>query len=110
MNRENVSSLPEQIAGIIRQRIQRGIYTPGKKIDSIRKLSADLKVSPVTVLRALESLEKTEAVIRLPGRGVFVSEKFKSYFLAGIPPAFTQKRWRNRLYSFTVYGIMTEIF
>ena len=78
LNRENVSSLPEQIAGIIRQRIQRGLYTPGKKIDSIRKLSADLKVSPVTVLRALENLEKTETVIRLPGRGVFVSEKFQS--------------------------------
>lgn len=78
LNRENVSSLPEQIAGIIRQRIQRGIYTPGKRIDSIRKLSADLKVSPVTVLRALENLEKTETVIRLPGRGVFISEKFKS--------------------------------
>ena len=73
-----MSSLPEQISGIIRQRIQRGIYAPGKRIDSIRKLSADLKVSPVTVLRALENLEKTGTVIRLSGRGVFVSEKLKS--------------------------------
>ena len=78
LNREAVSSLPEQIAGIIRQRIRSGVYIPGKKIDSIRKLAADLNVSPVTVLRALEILEKTETVFRLRGKGVFVSEKLKS--------------------------------
>lgn len=78
LNREALSSLPEQIAGMICQRIQSGVYTPGKKIDSIRKLSADLKVSPVTVIRALEILEDAETIIRSPGRGVFVSEKIKS--------------------------------
>ncbi len=78
LNREVVSSLPEQIADMIRKRIQNGIYVPGKKIDSIRKLSADLKVSPVTVIRALEILEDAETIVRLPGRGVFVSEKISS--------------------------------
>ena len=78
LDREVSCSLPEQIAGIIRQRIQSGVYSPGRKIDSIRKLSAALEVSTVTVSRALEILEKAETVFRLPGKGVFVSEKLKS--------------------------------
>ena len=78
LDREVSCSLPEQIAGIIRQRIQSGVYVPGRKIDSIRKLAASLQVSTVTVSRALEILEKTETVFRLRGKGVFVSEKLKS--------------------------------
>ena len=77
LNKEDPAALPEQIAGIIRQRIQSDFYIPGKKIDSIRKLSAELETSPVTVMKALDLLEKEDAVFRLPGKGVFVSKKFQ---------------------------------
>lgn len=78
LNKESSTSLPEQIAEIIRSRIRTALYMPKKKIDSIRRLSADLETSPVTIIKALDLLEEEGTVVRLPGKGVFVSEKFNS--------------------------------
>lgn len=75
LRKDEAMPLPDQISGIIRSRIENGIYRPGKKLDTVRKLARDFSVSQVTVIRALDILEKETLIERVPVKGVFVSDR-----------------------------------
>ena len=75
LRKDEAMPLPDQISGIIRSRIENGIYRPGKKLDTVRKLARDLSVSQVTVIKALDILEEETLIERVPVKGVFVSER-----------------------------------
>ncbi len=70
-------SLPSQLREILAQRIDQGRYQPGRKIDSIRKLSQEFGVSTLVVVKAISLLEQQGAVIRMPGKGVFLAEDYR---------------------------------
>lgn len=69
-------SLPVQLKRILQQRIESAYYAPGRKIDSVRKISAEFKVSSLTVQRALKALESDGFVVSVPANGIFVNERF----------------------------------
>lgn len=69
-------ALPVQLKRILQQRIESAYYAPGRKIDSVRKISAEFKVSSLTVQRALKSLESDGFVVSVPANGIFVNERF----------------------------------
>lgn len=69
--------LPNQISNIIRDKIERGEYQPGKRLGTIRQFAKDFDVSPVTIIKALDILEEETLIERVPVKGVFVSDTLK---------------------------------
>ncbi len=77
IQRDEAAALPEQIRGIIYNRITDGTYQPGKRLNSIRDLAKEFSVSTVTVGKALDILEGEELINRVPIKGIFVSERLR---------------------------------
>ncbi|MBN1341895.1 MAG: GntR family transcriptional regulator [Phycisphaerae bacterium] len=64
----------EQIVGHIRGSVAAGVFRPGESLPSIRALALDLVVTPNTVQRAYQELERQGLVYTRKGLGVFVTE------------------------------------
>ncbi len=62
----------EQVKQIIRQFIQENSLNPGDPLPSEREWARRLRVSQMTVNRALKELEREGVITRLVGRGTFV--------------------------------------
>ncbi|SBS36344.1 putative HTH-type transcriptional regulator YjiR [Marinomonas spartinae] len=67
-------SLYEKIATQVEKQIHNGIFLPGKKIPSVRKLSKQLNVSVATVLQAYSLLEDRGIIKARPQKGYFVQD------------------------------------
>ncbi len=61
---------------IIQQRIRSGKYRPGERIPSERELAAELRISQMTMNKALMMLTKQGWIRREHGKGTFVPEDF----------------------------------
>ncbi len=59
----------QQLAAILRERIQAGEYPPGRKIPSIIDLVEESGLSTMTVRRAVQVLADEGLVRTVPGRG-----------------------------------------
>jgi DNA-binding transcriptional MocR family regulator len=65
-------TLYNKIAAEIKARIAAGIYKPGQKIPSIRKVAAEFKCNKLTVQKAYEKLVRAGLLENSVGRGSFV--------------------------------------
>lgn len=63
-----------QIMEQVRQRIALGDWAPGHPLPSIRELSAELRVSVITVKRAYLELEREGVIATRQGKGSVVSD------------------------------------
>ena len=77
LRKDEALPLPDQISGILRERIVSGEYAPGKRLGSVRQFAGDFDVSPVTVIKALDILESEALIRRIPMKGIYVSERLK---------------------------------
>jgi len=59
---------------ILRDRIEAGHYTPGKRLPSIAELCTETGLSRQTAGRALQLLEREGLIERVPGHGYFVPD------------------------------------
>lgn len=73
--RENIASLYEQIAALLREEIKRGVFEPSGRLPSEAALCERFNVSRVTVRLALGRLEQDGAVERKQGKGTYASGK-----------------------------------
>jgi GntR family transcriptional regulator len=64
-----------QLAGLLRQRIARGVWAPGDKVPTLDELMAEFDVARVTVRQAIELLAREGLVSAERGRGTFVLAK-----------------------------------
>ncbi|GAB4349180.1 MAG: PLP-dependent aminotransferase family protein [Gammaproteobacteria bacterium] len=64
--------LYEQVARQIREHIDKGIYGPGARLPSVRRLSGQLNVSISTVLQAYARLEDLGLIEAIPQSGYYV--------------------------------------
>ncbi len=64
----------EQIVEHIRGSVAAGVYRPGEALPSIRALALELLVTPNTVQRAYQELEREGLAYTRKGLGVFVTE------------------------------------
>ncbi len=62
-----------QITGVIRRRIEDGVWGPNEKISTLQELEAEFRVARVTVRQAVEVLQGEGLVRRIQGKGTFVS-------------------------------------
>lgn len=73
--RENPTSLYLQIAALLREEINRGVYEPSGKLPSEAELVRRFAVSRITVRLALDQLVEEKSVERKQGKGTYVSNK-----------------------------------
>lgn len=64
--------LYQRIAQQLAEDIRRGVYLPGERVPSVRKLSQQLKVSHATVLQAYANLEDQGMIKARPQSGFYV--------------------------------------
>ena len=71
------SSVPpwEQLAGILRGRIESGELQPGDRIPSVVSLAQEFDLAAGTVRKALAQLQREELVESRVGWGSFVADK-----------------------------------
>jgi GntR family transcriptional regulator len=74
--------LYQQVEQLIRYKISTRRYAPGQQIPSEHELRRELNVSRVTVREALRELVRENLLIKVPGKGTFVSVDAPS----GLPP------------------------
>lgn len=74
---DNAQALPlyHQVAGILRQRIEDGIYPVGGKLLSEDELAAEFEVSRATIRQAVGELVMEGRVVRRQGRGTYVEAR-----------------------------------
>ena len=65
--------LYHQVEQVIRHRISSGLYAPGSQIPSEHQLGRELEVSRVTVREALRELVQDNLLVKVQGKGTFVS-------------------------------------
>ena len=65
--------LYHQIQHLLRHRIHSGMYPPGTQIPSEHELSRELAVSRVTLREALRELVRENLLVKVQGKGTFVS-------------------------------------
>ncbi len=66
-----------QIADMIMEKILKGSYPEGEKIDSIRSLAVAIQVNPNTVQRTYELLQNESIISTKRGLGYFVNDGAK---------------------------------
>ena len=71
-----------QIYTSLLDRIQSSEFTPGSAIPTERELGEDYGVSRITVIKALDMLERDGHVVRQQGRGTFVADSASRATLA----------------------------
>ncbi|PXC06151.1 GntR family transcriptional regulator, partial [Pseudomonas aeruginosa] len=64
--------LYQRIAQQLAEDIRRGVYQPGERVPSVRKLSTQLNVSHATVLQAYATLEDQGLIRARPQSGFYV--------------------------------------
>jgi GntR family transcriptional regulator len=71
------SPLPRyaQLADLLRQRIARGVWTPGQKLPTLDALVQEFGVARVTVRQAVDLLTREGLVSPQQGRGTFVTAR-----------------------------------
>jgi len=74
---DNAQALPlyHQVAGVLRQRIEDGIYPVGGKLLSEDELAAEFEVSRATIRQAVGELVMEGLVVRRQGRGTYVEKR-----------------------------------
>ena len=87
---DNALALPlyHQVAGILRQRMDDGIYQAGGRLLSEDELAAEFEVSRATIRQAIGQLVMERRVVRRQGRGTYVEER---------DPTVLQQRYRGSL-------------
>jgi len=64
-----------QLADILRARVTGGTYRPGDKIPPLLDLQAEFGLSSMTVRRGIGVLVTEGLLVRVPGRGTFVTRR-----------------------------------
>ncbi len=62
----------EQLIEQVEKFILTGTVSPGEQIPSVRSLSVELSINPVTILKAYNELSARGLIHSVPGRGYFV--------------------------------------
>ena len=76
---DSMSRVPiyEQIIDQLEKFILTGTITPGEQIPSVRSVSVQLSINPVTILKAYSDLDARGLIHSVPGKGYFVSDGAK---------------------------------
>ena len=83
VNPLNPDPMYKQVTDQIKDAIAGGVLKPGDQIPSIREMSKELKISPITIKRSYSDLEAEGFIITRSGLGSFVAEINKEKLRSG---------------------------
>jgi len=75
IDRDDIRAPYEQLAAILRKRIEGGTYAPGRRLPSLVDLEAEFGLNPKTIHKALDVLRAEGLIQTSPGRGTFVKPR-----------------------------------
>ena len=67
----------EQIMEQIKLNVMKGYLKPGDAIPSVRKLALELKITPGTVSKAYQELERQQIIETIRGKGTFIADEIE---------------------------------
>lgn len=67
--------LYEQIVDSIKSNYVKGYLKPGDEIPSVRKMAMQLSVTPNTVAKAYQELERCKVIVTIRGKGTYISDE-----------------------------------
>lgn len=67
----------EQIVEQTKFNVMKGYLKPGDSIPSVRKLALELKITPGTVAKAYQELERQEIIETIRGKGTFIAREIR---------------------------------
>lgn len=67
----------EQIIEQMKFHVMKGNLKPGNAIPSVRKLALELKITPGTVAKAYQELERQEIIETIRGKGTFIAREIR---------------------------------
>jgi GntR family transcriptional regulator len=70
-----------------------GVLKEGDPLPSVRNVSADYRVNPLTVLKAYQQLVDEELVETKRGRGMFINAGARQMLLRGEREKFLEEEW-----------------
>lgn len=68
----------EQIVEQVKFNVMKNYLNPGDSIPSVRKLALELKITPGTVSKAYQELERQQIIETIRGKGTFIAGKVVS--------------------------------
>lgn len=76
---DNRSSKPlyEQIIEQIKYNVIKGYLQPGDAIPSVRRMALELSVTPSTVAKAYQELERQKVIETIRAKGTFIAQQVK---------------------------------
>lgn len=74
---KNSKPIYEQIVEQTKFNVMKGYLKPGDSIPSVRKLALELKITPGTVAKAYQELERQEIIETIRGKGTFIAREIR---------------------------------
>lgn len=74
INPASGKAIYEQIMEQVKEAAWKGYLKPGDGLPSVRKLALQLSVTPNTVAKAYQLLEKEKVIVTIRGKGAFLAE------------------------------------
>ena len=75
INPASGKAIYEQIMEQVKEAAWKGYLKPGDALPSVRKLALSLSVTPNTVAKAYQLLEKEKVIITIRGKGAFLAQE-----------------------------------
>ena len=85
-----------------------GVLKEGDPLPSVRTVSAEYRVNPLTVLKAYQQLADEELVETRRGRGMFINAGARSRLLLGEREKFLTEQWPRIYASIQRLGLKAE--
>jgi GntR family transcriptional regulator len=82
-----------QLRDLVQSRILDGALGEGEALPSVRQVSADYRINPVTVLKAYQELVDEELIETRRGRGMFVKPGARERLLESERRRFLTEQW-----------------
>lgn len=75
LNMKDGRALYEQVVDGIKEQVIKGMLKPGDQIPSIRQLAGMLTITPNTVSKAYQELERQNVIETVRGKGTFIAQR-----------------------------------
>ncbi|MDD3643833.1 MAG: GntR family transcriptional regulator [Candidatus Krumholzibacteria bacterium] len=74
ISHSNPDPMHKQVTDQVKDAIARGLLSAGEKLPSIREMSRELSISPITIKRSYRDLEREGFIVTRAGLGSFVAD------------------------------------
>lgn len=75
IDRNSITTITEQLFQFFSDRILSGLVKDGEQLPSIRSLSKELNISPMTIIKAYNKLEENGLATTIQGKGTYVNQR-----------------------------------